>query len=98
ADAKNRHGEWFNSNIAVIGLVFTLFQLIPFERSVGLFETQIGATSGVPGLIVWVGAGTALMLTLLWRRMLALVYMRALGHVARGSAATWLNASTVART
>jgi len=97
-DAKSRHGEWFNSNIAVIGLVFTLFQLIPLERSVGLFETQIGVTSGVPGLIVWVGAGTALMLTLLWRRMLALVYMRALGHVARASAATWLNADPVPRT
>lgn len=90
-DAKNRHGEWFNSSLAVIGLVFTLFQLIPLERGVGLFETWAGVTSGGPGLVVWIVAGTALMLALLWRRMLTLVYMRALGQVARASAATWLD-------
>ena len=62
-----------------------------------LWRVARKATPGVPGLIVWIAAGTALMLTLLWRRMLALVYMRALGHVARTSAATWLNADPVPR-
>jgi len=35
------------------------------------------------GLLLLMAAGLALVTSLLWRRILVLIYMRALGHVAR---------------
>lgn len=82
--AESRQSEWRNSNYAVIGLVFTLYTVIPFE---GLIGQLPGATSGDSlnpfGLLLLMAAGLALVSTLLWRRVIVLIYMRALGHVAR---------------
>lgn len=82
--AESRQSEWRNSNYAVIGLVFTLYTVIPFE---GLIGQLPGATSGDGlnpfGLLLLMAAGLALVSTLLWRRVIVLIYMRALGHVAR---------------
>lgn len=82
--AESRQSEWRNSNYAVIGLVFTLYTVIPFE---GLIGQLPGATSGDGlnpfGLLLLMAAGLALVSALLWRRVIVLTYMRALGHVAR---------------
>lgn len=82
--AEARQSEWRNSNFAVIGLVFTLYTVIPFEGAIKLVPGA--ANNGdlnLFGVGILVAAGAALVSTLLWRRVVALVYMRALGHVAR---------------
>lgn len=84
AAAETRQSEWRNSNYAVIGLAFTLYTVIPFE---GLIGQLPGATSGDAlnpfGLLLLMATGLALVSVLLWRRVIVLIYMRALGHVAR---------------
>jgi len=84
AAAEARQSEWRNSNYAVIGLVFTLYTVIPFEGLIGQLPGTTGGDDLNPfGLLLLMAAGLALVTSLLWRRILVLIYMRALGHVAR---------------
>lgn len=94
-DSNTRHGEWKDSNLAAIGLVITLFQIVPFEGAFRLLGMKSGDETSGPGLLAWGASGLALMLILLWRRMLALVYMRALGHASRADAAHWMKTTTI---
>lgn len=84
AASETRHSEWRNSNYAVIGLVFTLYTVIPFEGAIKrLPGTTDGDALNWPGLILLALLGLALIGVLLWRRLVVLIYMRALGHVVR---------------
>jgi len=83
-DAEDRHSEWLNSNFTVIALVFTLYQVIPFESGVKLLPGTVQNDDlNLFGVVLLVAAGLALVPPFLWRRVVALTYMRALGHVAR---------------
>lgn len=82
--AESRHSEWRNSNYAVIGLAFTLYTVIPFEGAIKLIPgTASDGDLNLLGVALLVAAGVTLIAALLWRRVVALTYMRALGHVAR---------------
>ena len=82
--AEGRHSEWLNSNYTVIALVFTLYQVIPFESAIKLVPgTTDGDELNLFGVLGLVAAGLTLVMPFLWRRIVALTYMRALGHVAR---------------
>lgn len=82
--AEGRHSDWLNSNYTVIALVFTLYQVIPFESSIKLLPmTHQDGDLTLFGVLALVAAGLALVMPFLWQRMVALTYMRALGHVAR---------------
>ncbi|HQS99660.1 MAG: hypothetical protein B7Y26_10655 [Hydrogenophilales bacterium 16-64-46] len=82
--AEGRHGDWLNSNYTVIALVFTLYQVIPFESAIRLLPGTTGDDGLNPlGVVALVAAGLALVMPFLWHRIVALTYMRALGHVAR---------------
>lgn len=82
--AEGRHGDWLNSNYTVIALVFTLYQVIPFESAIRLLPGTTGDEGLNPlGVLALVAAGLALVMPFLWHRIVALTYMRALGHVAR---------------
>lgn len=84
AAAETRRSEWRNSNYAVIGLVFTIYTVIPFEGVIKQVPGMAhGSDLGWLGLVLLMASGLALVLALLWRRVVVLVYMRALSHVVR---------------
>lgn len=82
--AEDRHNEWFSSNLTVIATVFTLYQVIPFESGIKLLPgMKTGDDLDLLGVLALIAAGLLLVMPFLWRRIVALTYMRALGHVAR---------------
>ncbi len=81
--AETRQSDWRNSNYTVIGLVFTLYTVIPFEGTLKRFEKlKAGDDLNWAGILLLVGVGLALVTSLLWRRIIVLIYLPALGHVA----------------
>lgn len=83
---QDRRSEWFNTNLTVIALVFTLLQIVPLNG--------VGAWMGMPGMDddTWssvlfdVCLGLLFLLLLLGRRVDTLIYMRAIAHAGRSLA------------
>lgn len=83
---QERRREWFNTNLTVIALVFTVLQIVPLGGLGELTGLPAAANSTWAGLLLDSSLGLLLMLLLLGRRVDALIYMRALAHAGRSLA------------
>lgn len=90
-----RRSEWFNTNLAVIALVFTLLQIVPLNGLGEWLGLTAAAASGWAGVLLDASLGLLFLLfllVLLGRRVDPLIYMRALAHAGRSLAEKELKA------
>ncbi|MEW6589516.1 MAG: hypothetical protein AB1418_00615 [Pseudomonadota bacterium] len=89
---QERRSEWFNTNLTVIALVFTLLQIVPFNGLGEWLGLPVSAPLAWSSVVFDVCAGLLFLLLLLGRRVDALIYMRALVHAGRSLAEKVLRA------
>ena len=87
-----RRSEWFNTNLTVIALVFTLLQIVPLNGLGEWLGLTAVAASGWAGVLLDASLGLLFLLVLLGRRVDPLIYMRALAHAGRSLAEKELKA------
>lgn len=87
-----RRSEWFNTNLAVIALMFTLLQIMPLNGLGEWLGLTAAAASGWAGMLLDASLGLLFLLVLLGRRVDPLIYMRALAHAGRSLAEKKLKA------
>lgn len=80
-DGKSDSNEWFTTNLTVIGLAFTLYQVIPFSALTpdGGDKQAVGGTA----ILLQTLLGLVVILAVLGPRLPALIYRRALMHAGR---------------